>query len=73
VYEKEISLLKQAEALHKNQEDNKVMEVANTIQMKLTQKKNKIDTLRSRLSSLESNIEILKKVQPQINNFLYLL
>ena len=63
MYEKEINLLKQAESLHKNHEDNKVMEVANTIQLKLTQKKNKIDNLRSKLNNLESIIEVLKKVE----------
>jgi hypothetical protein len=62
VYEKEINLLKQVEALHKNQEDNKVLEVANNIQLKLCQKKTKIDSLKSKLSEVESLASTLKKV-----------
>jgi hypothetical protein len=62
VYEKEINLLKQVEALHKNQEDNKVLEVANNIQLKLSQKKTKIDGLKSKLSEVESLASTLKKV-----------
>jgi len=62
VYEKEINLLKQVEALHKNQEDNKVIEVANNIQLKLSQKKTKIDNLKSKLTEVESLASALKKV-----------
>ena len=62
VYEKEINLLKQVEALHKNHEDTKVLEVANNIQFKLTQKKTKIDSLKSKLSEVESLANTLKKV-----------
>ena len=62
MYEKEINLLKQVEALHKNQEDTKVLEVANNIQLKLTQKKTKIDNLKTKLAETESIASSLKKV-----------
>lgn len=62
VYEKEISLLKQAESLQKNQEESKVMEVASNIHAKLTQKKNKIEMLRTKLTACESFIKNLQKV-----------
>jgi chromosome segregation ATPase len=61
LYEKEINLLKQVETLHKNQEDNKMMEVTNTIQMKLQQKKTKIENLRERLVATELSNETFKK------------
>lgn len=60
--EKEISLLKQVETLHKNQEETKVLEIASTIQMKLTQKKNKIEALRAKVISLETVNDSLNKV-----------
>ena len=62
VYEKEINLLKQVETLHKTQEDNKVLEVANTIQIKLNQKKTKIDNLKAKLSTTEAIINNMNKV-----------
>jgi hypothetical protein len=60
--EREMSLLKQAEKLQKNHEDSKVAEVASSIQSKLTQKQQKIDILRARLSTLENSYEAIKKV-----------
>lgn len=66
--EKEVSLLRQAEKLHKNHEDNKVAEVASTIQHKLAQKKQKIELLKAKLASTESNYDILKKVRQYIEN-----
>ena len=62
MFEKEITLLKQVETLQKNQEENKVLVVANNIQMKLTEKKNKIDLLRSKLNACDTFINKLKKV-----------
>lgn len=69
VYEKEINLLKQVETLHKNQEESKVMEIANSIQMKLTQKKNKIEALKSKIVTLETLCETLKKVRNKFWKF----
>jgi hypothetical protein len=62
VYDKEINLLKQVENLHKSQEENKVLELANTVQLKLAQKKAKIDNLKSTMANLEVSNEALKKV-----------
>ena len=62
MYEKEINLLKQVEALHKNHEDSKVLEVANNLQLKLSQKKAKIDNLKTKLTEAESLASALKKV-----------
>lgn len=62
VYEKEINLLKQSESLHKSQGDSKVLEVANTVQLKLSQKNNKIDSLKSKIHTLENSVEALTKV-----------
>ena len=61
MYEKEINLLKQVESINKNQEDKKVMEVANSIQAKLNQKKKLIESLKQKLSLTESNVEALIK------------
>ena len=57
-----MSLLKQVETLHKVHEGNKVIEVANTVQLKLAQKKNKIENLKIKLNSLESQNDSLNKV-----------
>lgn len=62
VYEKEIQLLKQSESLHKNQEESKVLEVVNTIQAKLVQKNSKIECLKTKLNSAETNAGKLNKV-----------
>ena len=62
VMEREISLLKQVEKLQKNHEDSKFAEVSSTIQSKLTQKNQKIDLLKARVSTLEDNNNTLKKV-----------
>ena len=63
-----MSLLKQAEKLHKNHEDSKVAEVASSIQSKLTQKQQKIDILRAKLSTFEASDEAIKKVNLYLNN-----
>ena len=62
VYDKEVCLLKQVESLQKTHEDSKMIEVANTIQLKLAQKKNKIENLKNKLNCQESQIDSLNKV-----------
>ncbi len=57
-----MTLLKQVETLQKNHEDSKMIEVANTVQLKLAQKKNKIENLKNKLTSQETQIESLMKV-----------
>jgi hypothetical protein len=57
-----VTLLKQVETLQKNHEDSKMIEVANTVQLKLAQKKNKIENLKNKLTSQETQIESLMKV-----------
>jgi hypothetical protein len=61
--EREIILLRQAKELQKNHEDSKVAEVASSIQSKLSQKRQKIDLLKAKVTSLEANIESFKKVR----------
>ncbi len=56
-------LLKQVESLNKNQEEKKVMQVANSIQVKLAAKKKQIDELKLKLTSTEANLEALGKVK----------
>ncbi|CAF0906170.1 unnamed protein product [Brachionus calyciflorus] len=67
LYEKEINLLRQVEMLQKNQEENKVMEFANTVQQKLNQKNNKIESLKTKVSGLESTNENLSKENSQLS------
>ena len=62
VYEKEINLLKQSEFLLKSQEDSKNLEVATTIQSKLSQKNAKIEALKSKLNSADTKTEATNKV-----------
>jgi len=46
-------LLKQVEALFKNQQENQLNQVANSVQMKLVQKQNKIDSQKEKLVELQ--------------------
>lgn len=62
VTEKEINLLKQVESLQKSQEDSKASEVASNLQNKLHQKRQKIELMKTKLITLEAEIETLKKV-----------
>ncbi len=65
--EKEVVLLKQFEKLNKNQEDNKVIEVTQTMQNKLVQKMQKYELLKAKLSSVETSAENMRKVNE--NNY----
>jgi hypothetical protein len=71
VYQKEVHLLKQVESLNKNQEEKKVMQVANSIQIKLAAKKKEIEELKLKLVSTETNLESLSKVKLVCKYFLF--
>ena len=43
--------------------------MANNIQLKLSQKKNKIDQLKVKLSNVESSLEDIQKVFKKLNMF----
>ncbi len=53
-------MLKQVEALFKNQQESKLNQVANSIQMKLLQKQNKIDTQKEKIIELQQAVDVFQ-------------
>ena len=60
VYEKEINLLKQVDNLQKTDEETKFVQIATSIQSKLSEKKCKIEQYKSTIAELQKSIESLK-------------
>ncbi len=52
--------MKQVESLFKNQHESKLNQVANSIQMKLVQKQNKIDTQKEKLIELQQALDAIQ-------------
>lgn len=71
--EKEINLLKQVENLHKSQEDKSSKASEVNIQNKLTQKRQKIELLKTKLTTVESNLDKIKKVDTLKILFFFLI
>ncbi len=63
-----MTLLRQVESLYKNEEEKKIMELVNTIQSKLNQKKKQVDSLKQKCTQLETNLETMSKDKEALSN-----